>query len=436
MTLPPFLLIMPSFNQAHYIASAVQSVLQQDDPNWLLWIVDNSTDDTPEVMASFTADPRIKFVHIQTRMDPGSCLNLILQEHGQTARDFSYIHTDNLLRKDYVRRMRAALSSQEQSLAHCDMRSLSEDGRYTGVFRRGAFDLANLFSFSPLGVPFAATTSLWRSLGGFSPMDVADDVIFCVRAWPKTQFAYVADAIMDYRIHANSRTTEHGGPREMERSFLRAYARLLPEMKEQGIHPVDELRLKLHQLQVDMTLKLQDIWYRTDPQGSSSDEPPGLQTLVYEGLIELCDFHSYPVHGCRPAERGLARAKAKLRRRWHKILRKPAVVTPQMPLMRRYQRRDVWEESIRFRQHAIPWLYLSAIQLGGASPSIRLASLDVYTLWITSCLHHMCGWRFQVDERAQIDTQAWPHLDRAKPDTTAKLRVSLACGEIAAQTME
>ena len=45
---PPFLLLMPSYNQAHYIGEAVQSVLAQDDPNWQLWIVDNSGDSTPE----------------------------------------------------------------------------------------------------------------------------------------------------------------------------------------------------------------------------------------------------------------------------------------------------------------------------------------------------------------------------------------------------
>jgi len=38
----PFLLLMPSFNQARYIVAAISSVLAQEDPDWELWIVDNS----------------------------------------------------------------------------------------------------------------------------------------------------------------------------------------------------------------------------------------------------------------------------------------------------------------------------------------------------------------------------------------------------------
>jgi len=81
----------------------------KDDPDWELWIVDNSSDKTPEVMRQFT-DPRIHFNHIPTRMDPGSCLNWMLER--ATGRDFSYVHTDNNLHVSYVRRMRAALATQ------------------------------------------------------------------------------------------------------------------------------------------------------------------------------------------------------------------------------------------------------------------------------------------------------------------------------------
>ena len=74
----PFLLLMPSYNQAHFIGEAVVSVLAQEDPDWELWILDNSTDTTPQVMAAFT-DPRIHFIHEPRRMDPGLCLNEMLR---------------------------------------------------------------------------------------------------------------------------------------------------------------------------------------------------------------------------------------------------------------------------------------------------------------------------------------------------------------------
>ncbi len=71
----PFQLLMPSYNQAHFIREAVESVLGQEDPDWDLWILDNSSDETPRVMAAFT-DPRIHFIHEPRRMDPFSTLRI------------------------------------------------------------------------------------------------------------------------------------------------------------------------------------------------------------------------------------------------------------------------------------------------------------------------------------------------------------------------
>src|SRR5688572_21276974 len=173
----PFLLLMPSYNQSHYIVDAVRSVLAQDDTDWELWIVDNSTDATPKVMGEFQ-DPRIRFHHIDSRMDPGSCLNWMLER--AVGREFSYIHTDNNLHPSFVRRMRAALQGHEFGLAYCDMRTIDDRGVHRNVYRRGEFDLPRLLSIDTLGVPFASTTALARRVGGFSVKDFADDVVFCV----------------------------------------------------------------------------------------------------------------------------------------------------------------------------------------------------------------------------------------------------------------
>ena len=109
----PFSLLMPSYNQARFITEAVDSVLAQEDPDWELWILDNSTDETPQVMASYQ-DPRIHFVHEPARMDPGTCLNWMLER--AQGEHFSYIHTDNRLLPSFVgahRKALAGLSSQK-----------------------------------------------------------------------------------------------------------------------------------------------------------------------------------------------------------------------------------------------------------------------------------------------------------------------------------
>src|SRR5882757_879432 len=204
----PFLLLMPSFNQARYIVAAISSVLAQEDTDWELWIVDNSTDDTPMVMKQFT-DRRIHYHHVPTRMDPGSCLNWMLAHaHGEL---FSYLHTDNNLYPSYVRHMKVALLGHELGLAYCDMCVIDDQGQRVKLFRRGAFDLPRLLSLDTLGVPFAATTELARRIGGFTVKDFADDVRFCISAYGIAEFIYVREPIIEYRIHTGSRTEDAGG---------------------------------------------------------------------------------------------------------------------------------------------------------------------------------------------------------------------------------
>ncbi len=56
--------VIPSYNHARYISRALQSVLDQTYTNWEAIVIDNhSTDNTDEVMASFT-DPRITYLKI------------------------------------------------------------------------------------------------------------------------------------------------------------------------------------------------------------------------------------------------------------------------------------------------------------------------------------------------------------------------------------
>ncbi|MFN7957752.1 MAG: glycosyltransferase [Holophagaceae bacterium] len=223
----PFALLMPSYNQAHFIREAVESVLKQEDPAWELWILDNSSDETPQVMASFT-DPRIHFIHEPRRMDPGTCLNLMLEKARGRGRDFSYIHTDNRLLPCFVGDHRKALAGHPLSLAVCDYWEMDEQGRRTKVRRRPEpFPLGRLFSVDSIGVPFAATLELADRLGGFSSDDLADDVLFVLRADAVGPRVHLHTPQMEYRVHGGSRFLSGGHlrvHRAIHKSVLKAYA--------------------------------------------------------------------------------------------------------------------------------------------------------------------------------------------------------------------
>lgn len=223
----PFALLMPSYNQAHFIREAVESVLKQEDPDWELWILDNSSDETPKVMEAFT-DSRIHFIHEPRRMDPGTCLNLLLEQVRGRGRDFSYIHTDNRLLPCFVGDHRSALSQHPLCLAVCDYWEMDEQGRRTKVRRRPEpFPLRRLFSVDSIGVPFAATLALADRLGGFSSDDLADDVLFVLRADAIGPRVHLHKPQMEYRVHEGSRFLSGGHlrvHRAIHKSVLKAYA--------------------------------------------------------------------------------------------------------------------------------------------------------------------------------------------------------------------
>lgn len=58
-----------AYNQAQYIGQAVESALAQDYPNIEVVVSDNhSTDSIQEVMASYTSDPRLKYIRNETNL--------------------------------------------------------------------------------------------------------------------------------------------------------------------------------------------------------------------------------------------------------------------------------------------------------------------------------------------------------------------------------
>ena len=220
----PFLLLMPSYNQGRYIVQAVESCLAQDDPDWELWILDNSTDNTPALMQAFK-DPRIHFIHEPQRMDPGACLNRLLEMAEGT--HFSYVHTDNCLCPNYVRELRQALSGHPLALAYCDYYVVDADGQARRRRRRPSnFTVEQLFSVESIGVPFAATTALARDVGGFSSDDLADDVYFVMLADGLGPRVHVGKPLLDYRVHSDSRAMQAGTLavlRSMYRGAVKAY---------------------------------------------------------------------------------------------------------------------------------------------------------------------------------------------------------------------
>jgi hypothetical protein len=399
----PFLLLMPSFNQAHYIVQAVDSILAQADPDWELWIVDNSSDDTPRVMHRYSGEPRIHFHHIPQRMDPGQCLNWMLERSAGRGTMFSYVHTDNNLRPDYVHRLRAALGGDDLALAYCDMRTIDEHGRRIAVTRRGSFDFLRLLSLSPLGVPFAATVALAQRIGGFSTDDVADDVRFCIEAWAHARFVHVGAPLVDYRVHGGSRTEAIGGEALMHRAFLATVAHVRPALERSGLRPLDVLTDAVSQRLDDLDLAVEHWSYarRVDEGRPWWTDMPRLDPLFQAGLVPMPRRWRDALVGLAPTRTAalrslLAADGPSLRAAWATQRLRRALRGPLQSLS------DV----------LLPWAFLRlGMQGNSEGPALRLASADARTLVGAAALRAGLGCRLLAD--ASLRAPAWLVLPRA-----------------------
>jgi glycosyltransferase involved in cell wall biosynthesis len=371
---------MPSYNQVHYIGEAVDSCLTQTDPDWELWILDNSSDDTPSRMRDYR-DPRIHFIHEPRRMDPGTCLNELLRLTTDDA--FSYVHTDNRLQPDYVAAFRKALAGRSLALAYCDHWVIDGEGRRTGIERRPDYGLDVLLVGHGLGVPFAATRKLAEAVGGFTSDDLADDVLFCDRAWGLGPWIHLRRPLMDYRVHQASRT-QAGGHASVLQAILRAHDRALPELESRGHRPLEAMLDRLRDLVLQIEGAAAEAWLRRMGEGAATwwEGDPGLEPLWRAGLVRLPNFGSRA--GGPALLPSFGSGAPLLRWPWLKARLRPL-------------QEDINRLQPLFRSLVLGWGHLYARRAGLEAPAFCLKSQDWASRWAAHYLQRELGWRLVGD---------------------------------------
>jgi glycosyltransferase involved in cell wall biosynthesis len=128
---PRLSVVIPAFNAAQTLGSAIRSVLSQTDPGFELIVVDDgSTDTTPSVVRGHP-DPRIRLVSQKNKGLPAARNAGILAARGEFV---SFLDADDLWLPHYLERMYRALAVPRQAgLAYCDA-WVFQDG--TGRVRR------------------------------------------------------------------------------------------------------------------------------------------------------------------------------------------------------------------------------------------------------------------------------------------------------------
>lgn len=217
MTVAPLSIVLPVRNGADYLAAALDSVLAQDDPDFVLHVSDNaSTDATTQILADYAArDARIRPSRSEVSLSQVQNMNRAVAL-AATPWVRMLCH-DDLLRPDCVGQTRAAIvavAGTRVALIGNDERHLYANGYLTNAQPDAPLQVLNghealqlRFRGAPGQVPIpSVTTATFRTdaflaRGGFSERWVHFDVFAWYRLLTEWDYAFIPAQLTVNRIH-------------------------------------------------------------------------------------------------------------------------------------------------------------------------------------------------------------------------------------------
>jgi glycosyltransferase involved in cell wall biosynthesis len=220
--------VMPTYNHARYLGCALQSVLNQTYTNWEAIVIDNhSTDNTDEVMASFT-DPRITYLKIHNNGVIAASRNAgIRAAKGEW---IAFLDSDDLWYPNKFKQCIPHLENGAELVAH-GLKIIGERNGYIfcGPKHRVTFDA--LLKKGSCITPSASMIrkSILNKVQGFSEspgLNTAEDYHLWIKlARENVSMEFLAEILGEYRVHA---CNQGGGAVRSMHSALEVINEFLP----------------------------------------------------------------------------------------------------------------------------------------------------------------------------------------------------------------
>lgn len=206
---PGVSIIIPAYNYARFLPSAVESCLRQDYPNFEIVVIDDgSKDNTREVMAKY--GPPVRYVH-QTNAGLSAARNTGIRE----ARfDYvAFLDADDLLLPTHLSDSMAAFAKlpPEYSLVACDDHLMDVDEHplpftvHVPVLPREItlMDILMRTRFSPTGV--VAQKEVFAVCGGFdTTLRSTEDRDMWIRIAARRRIWHLGKVLVRIRKHGNN----------------------------------------------------------------------------------------------------------------------------------------------------------------------------------------------------------------------------------------
>jgi glycosyltransferase involved in cell wall biosynthesis len=230
---PDVSVIIPVYNQARFVAEALESALAQSlSPLDVIVVDDGSTDGTPEVLETFARDPRVRLIRQENRGVAAARNAGAATARGQF---FAFLDADDIWLPAKLERQRERFATDaEIVLVHCGVAEVDETKqllreRVDGLEGNIVHDLL-FFERSVIlggGSGLMVPSQFFRELGGFDErMSTSADWDFFYRCASRGRVGFVPEVLLQYRIHGGNM---HGNIRAMRNDMLLGFAKAFAE---------------------------------------------------------------------------------------------------------------------------------------------------------------------------------------------------------------
>ncbi|WP_338744781.1 glycosyltransferase [Pseudomonas putida] len=218
---PLLSVVIPTYNYGRYLAQCVQSVLDQDVDDIEILVLDNaSTDDTPQVMAAFADNPRVRYIRNRYNYGPGyNWRNGLRVAQG---RYFTFLSADDYFNPGHLSSLLPMLESQPQvAVGYTSIRWVDGAGQAlnqprhpgyrNGDYLGGRNEVADLLIYDSYMTPSAVIyrrevfCRVWNPSNSYGAGDW-EMVVQMAESHP--DFAYVDAPGVSYRWHGEQYSSQ------------------------------------------------------------------------------------------------------------------------------------------------------------------------------------------------------------------------------------
>ena len=199
-------IIMPSWNTAQFIDKSIQCVLDQTYQNWELLIVDDcSTDNTDEVVTSFT-DKRIKYYRNEKNSGAALTRNKAMREaRGEWV---AFLDSDDLWTSDKFEKQIKFMVDNGYKLSYTEYEKIDEDDNPLNIYVSGP-DIVNkhqMYNYDYIGQLTMMYSS--KHFGLIQIKDIKKNNDYAIRLQlfkkPGTKAHLLKENLAKYRIRNQS----------------------------------------------------------------------------------------------------------------------------------------------------------------------------------------------------------------------------------------